>query len=88
MTTILTVTGYKGGCGKSTTAIHMATFFSDQGNTVLVDADPNRTALSWASRGSLPFQVVDERQAMRAVQNRDFVVIDTPARPDSADLKE
>ncbi|HBB36204.1 MAG TPA: hypothetical protein DDZ80_14775 [Cyanobacteria bacterium UBA8803] len=54
---ILTVTGYKGGVGKSVTAVHLATFFSDLGNTVLVDGDPNRTSLGWNSRGKLPFTV-------------------------------
>ncbi|NCR19934.1 MAG: ParA family protein [Microcystis aeruginosa LL13-03] len=48
---IITVTGYKGGVGKSTTAVHIATYFSDRGRTVLVDGDPNRTALGWAERG-------------------------------------
>lgn len=88
MPTILTVTGYKGGCGKSVTAIHVATFFSSLGDVVLVDSDPNRTSLSWSQRGQLPFTVVDERKAMKVVQGRDFIVIDTPARPDSSDLKE
>ena len=85
---ILTVTGYKGGVGKSTTAIHLATYFSELGETVLVDGDPNRTALSWADRGSLPFSVADERQAMKTISGKDYVVIDTPARPNSDDLKE
>lgn len=85
---IITVTGYKGGCGKSMTAVHLATFFSDRGDTLLVDSDPNRTALHWAERGNLPFDVVDERKAMKSVAGRDWVVIDTPARPDSSDLKE
>lgn len=85
---IITVTGYKGGVGKSVTAVHLATFFSDLGNTVLVDGDPNRTALGWKSRGELPFVVADERQAMRVISGSDFVVIDTPARPNSDDLKE
>ncbi len=85
---ILTVTGYKGGVGKSVTAVHLATFFSDKGKTVLVDGDPNRTAIGWNSRGKLPFTVADERQAMRVVSGSDFVVIDTPARPNSDDLKE
>jgi chromosome partitioning protein len=85
---ILTVTGYKGGVGKSVTAVHLATFFSGQGKTVLVDGDPNRTAIAWNSRGQLPFSVADERQAMKVVSGADFVVIDTPARPNSDDLKE
>ncbi|MCY7277544.1 MAG: ParA family protein [Phormidesmis sp. CAN_BIN44] len=85
---IITVTGYKGGVAKSSTAIHLATFFSDRGKTILIDGDPNRTAISWAQRGRLPFTVVDERQAMKLISGNDFVVIDTPARPNSDDLKE
>ncbi len=74
---IITVTGYKGGVGKSTTAVHIATYFSDRGRTVLVDGDPNRTALGWAERGELPFTVADERQAMKIIGGADFVIIDT-----------
>lgn len=85
---ILTVTGYKGGVGKSTTAIHLATYFSEIGKTVLVDGDQNRTAVGWAERGQLPFTVADQRQAMRLIAGADFLVIDTPARPNSDDLKE
>ena len=85
---MITVTGYKGGVGKSTTAIHLATYFSERGRTVLVDGDPNRTAINWAERGSLPFEVADERRAMKTVVGADFIVIDTPARPNSDDLKE
>jgi chromosome partitioning protein len=85
---IVTVTGYKGGVAKSTTSIHIATYFSDKGKTLLVDSDPNRTALAWSQRGNLPFTVADERQAMKMIAGNDFIVIDTPARPDSSDLKE
>jgi chromosome partitioning protein len=88
--TILTITGYKGGIGKSTTAFHLAAYFSDLGKTILVDGDPNRTAVKWAGRSEepLPFTVADERQAMRIIPGADFIVIDTPARPNSDDLKE
>ena len=85
---IITVTGYKGGCGKSVSAIHIAAFLSALGDVVLIDSDPNRTAIHWSERGQLPFTVVDERKAMKVVQGRDYLVIDTPARPDSSDLKE
>lgn len=85
---ILTVTGYKGGVGKSTTAVHIAAFFSGRGETLLIDGDPNRTSVRWASRGSLPFKVVNEKESARHITGKDFVIIDTPARPNSEDLKE
>ena len=78
---LITVTGYKGGCGKSTTAIHLATYFSDRGKTLLIDSDPNRTAIEWSSRGSLPFTVEDERKAIKLIPGSDYVIVDTPARP-------
>lgn len=85
---LITVTGYKGGVTKSTTAIHLATYLSDHGKVLLVDGDPNRTAIAWSERGQLPFDVADERRAMKLISKYDYAVIDTPARPDSSDLKE
>lgn len=85
---IITVTGYKGGVGKSTTAIHLATFFSELGKTLLVDGDLNRTAIAWAERGAFPFEVVNQHKAMKHLGGKDYVIIDTPARPDSDELEE
>ena len=87
---IITVTGYKGGVAKSTTSVHLATYFSDKGKTVLLDGDPNRTAIAWSERGEkkMPFIAVDQRQAVKFVAGSDYIIIDTPARPDSDDLKE
>lgn len=81
---ILTVCSFKGGVGKTTTAIHLAGYFQTQGTTLLVDADANRSAIVWARKGKLPFQVVDERQASRAVRDNqpEHTIIDTAARPD------
>lgn len=84
---ICTITGYKGGIGKSTTAIHLSAIFSKKGNTLLVDGDPNRTCLAWSRRGNLPFRVEDERKYQKLIREMDFLVIDTPARPESDDLK-
>lgn len=85
---VITCSGYKGGISKSVTAVHLATFLASRGETILVDSDSNRTAIHWSERGALPFQVVDERRALKAVPGHDWVVVDTPARPDSSDLKE
>jgi chromosome partitioning protein len=85
---IITVTGFKGGVGKSTAAIHLAAFFSEHGQALLVDGDPNHTALAWAKEGKLSFEVVTTNQVARAVQGRDWIIFDTPARPNSDDLSE
>jgi chromosome partitioning protein len=85
---LITVTSYKGGVTKSTTAIHLATFLRDRGLVLLIDGDPNRTAIAWSERGQLPFDVADERRAMKLIAGYDYAIIDTPARPDSSDLKE
>ena len=83
---IITVASFKGGVGKTTTAIHLAAFLQGQGETLLVDADPNRSALGWAERGELPFPVVDEWEAGARVKPHLNVVIDTQARPTAQDL--
>ena len=84
---IVTVASYKGGVGKTTSAVHLATYLQQQAPTLLVDGDPNRSATGWARRGTLPFKVVDERQAARYARNFEHVVIDTEARPDEEDLR-
>src|SRR5262245_25734520 len=88
MLKVVTVTGYKGGVGKSTTAIHLAAYFSTRGETVLIDGDANRTAVAWAARGEFPFRVGDERQMAKLLQGAKYAVIDTQARPTSNDLQE
>jgi chromosome partitioning protein len=83
---IITVASFKGGVGKTTTAIHLAAFLQGEAETLLIDADPNRSALAWASRHELPFTVVDEWQAADQLRPYGHVVIDTAARPVAEDL--
>ncbi|MBT9315433.1 ParA family protein [Leptothoe spongobia] len=83
---IITVASFKGGVGKTTTAIHLAAFFQGKGKTLLIDADPNRSALGWASRGELPFEVVDQWQAETQSDAYEHIIIDTQARPTTEDL--
>lgn len=84
---IVTVCGFKGGIGKSTSAVHLAAYLAGFAPTVLVDGDPNRSATGWAKRGPLPFKVVDERQIARAAREHEHVIVDTPARPSREDLE-
>lgn len=84
---IITCAGFKGGVGKTTTAVHLAACLQLHGETILIDGDPNRSSSAWARQGRLPFQVVDERQAMKFARGAKHIVIDTKARPEEEDLR-
>lgn len=84
---IITLASFKGGVAKTTSAIHLACYFSQKGSTLLVDGDPNHSATGWSKRGALPFKVVDLVQASMHSRNFDHVVIDTAARPSQEDLE-
>lgn len=84
---IVTVASFKGGVGKTTSAVHIAALLQERGPALLIDGDPNRSATGWAKRGGMPFKVVDERQAARYVRDFEHVVIDTQARPSREDLE-
>ena len=84
---IITIAGFKGGSGKTTTAIHLAAYLNMQKPALLIDGDANRSALEWDSRGpGLPFKVIDERLTARYVRDFEHVIIDTEARPADRDL--
>lgn len=89
---LITVTGLKGGVGKSTTAIHLCAYFQQMGKVVLVDYDINRTSFNWMERGSNPeafgFTVATEVTSQDFLRQFDYVFFDLPARPDSSELKE
>ena len=84
----------KGGCGKSTLATNIASYFANEGATVaLADYDPQRSSLDWLERrpGNRPeiagVAAFDGglRHAPRGV---DIMVIDAPARTHEKELTD
>ena len=58
MPTIVAIANQKGGCGKTTTTMHLAGGLSSIGYKVkVVDKDPQATAYMWDSKDSLTFEV-------------------------------
>jgi len=84
----------KGGCGKSTLATNVATWFANEGHTVaLADYDPQRTSLDWlATRPEdLPkIAGVDANEdGLRGVpRDTEVLVIDAPARTHGSEMNE
>jgi chromosome partitioning protein len=85
---IITVASYKGGVGKTTTAVHLAAFLQTLAPTLLLDGDDTRNATAWSQRGKgFDFKVADEVQAARYARDFTHTVIDTGQRPKQVDLK-
>ena len=82
----------KGGCGKSTLATNIASYFADEGYSVaLADYDPQRSSLDWLDRrpANRPeiASVVGFKDGLRhAPRSADFVIIDAPARSHGSEL--
>ncbi len=88
---IITITSYKGGVGKTTTAIHLAAYLQRLAPTLLVDGDAIRSATKWSQRGGsagLPFKVVTHAQMVSHIRDYQHVIIDTEGNPTDDDFKD
>ena len=84
----------KGGCGKSTIATNIASYFASEGATVaLADYDPQRSGLDWLerrpeNRPSIAGVAAFEGGLRRVPRNCDIVVSDAPARSHGKELTD
>ncbi len=85
---IITITALKGGVGKTTTAIHIASYLQEHAPTLLIDADRNRSALVWSREDKLPFTVASQAGATAIISRHTHIITDTQARPEQDELKD
>ena len=82
----------KGGCGKSTLATNIASYYATQGASVaLADYDPQRSSLDWldrrpADRAEIHGVAGYEDGLKHVPRSTDVLVIDAPARSHGKEL--
>jgi chromosome partitioning protein len=80
----LAVVNLKGGTGKTTSATALAMSLSLRGRTLLIDADPQGSALAWSEEASFPFPTIGlpvrdlQVRLLQLGADYNHVVIDTP----------
>lgn len=82
------VVNLKGGVGKTSTSVYLAAALSRRGRTLLVDTDPQASALSWAEyaeeEGKLPYRTIGlptrdvHKKLAGLADDYEHVVLDTP----------
>ena len=84
----------KGGCGKSTLATNLASYYADAGYSVaLADYDPQRSGLDWLdrrpdNRAEIVGIAGFEDGLKHVPRSADMVIIDAPARSHGKELTD
>lgn len=84
---VIAFVNQKGGCAKSTTAVHFAYWLTHKGyNALLVDADAQRSSSIWTEslEDAIPYEVVQDPEDLlrlipKFVGQYDQLVVDGPA---------
>lgn len=89
--TVYVLANRKGGVGKTTTAVNLATYLTSKGSVLLIDADDQKSATTWhqyreAEDIDCVFLEGDLRKAINEYKNKyDNIIVDVAGR-DSDEL--
>jgi chromosome partitioning protein len=88
--TIISLTSFKGGVGKSTLAVNLAGALALNASAVLVDEDPLQSCYQWAQQnGRLPMPVLLPQEVPTVdLGVSKYLLVDTEGRPKVEDLSE
>ena len=86
MARVVAVVNQKGGAGKTTLAMQLAGALARRAPTVVVDLDPQASAVQWASAGGLPFPATvkalpvesDRAGLLARFRGHHYLVLDCP----------
>ena len=93
MRTIL-VLNAKGGCGKSTIATNLASYFAAEmgKKVVLADYDPQESSLAWLEARDEKWAFIQGvaayKEPLRVTNDTDYVIMDAPARVHGKELTQ
>ena len=90
----IAIANLKGGCGKSTLSLNLASGLMSRGSTALLDADPQGTLEHWlkASVDGMPSVVNASENVAQAINTAasdfEFIVVDCPPSLESGHTKQ